>query len=176
MVIKKIKLIKFGLIGNFAAYDFNKSHSTCYSVLAFQTAYLKSNYPSEFMASVLTHNLNDISKLSFYLEECKTMGISILGPDVNESDMNYSVNKDGHIRFGLGAIKGVGSSAAEYIINERNKKGVYKDLFNFFIRMNSRSTNKKAFESLILGGAFDKFTEGNVHYFLILMKINNKHF
>ena len=111
------------------------------------------------MASVLTHNLNDISKLSFYLEECKTMGISILGPDVNESDMNYSVNKDGHIRFGLGAIKGVGSSAAEYIINERNKKGVYKDLFNFFIRMNSRSTNKKAFESLILGGAFDKFTE-----------------
>ena len=106
----------------FAAYAFNKSHSTCYSVLAFQTAYLKSNYPSEFMASVLTHNLNDISKLSFYLEECKTMGISILGPDVNESDMNYSVNKDGHIRFGLGAIKGVGSSAAEYIINERNKK------------------------------------------------------
>ena len=144
----------------FAAYAFNKSHSTCYSVLAFQTAYLKSNYPSEFMASVLTHNLNDISKLSFYLEECKTMGISILGPDVNESDMNYSVNKEGHIRFGLGAIKGVGSSAAEYIINERNKKGVYKDLFDFFIRMNSRSTNKKAFESLILGGAFDKFTEG----------------
>ena len=145
----------------FAAYAFNKSHSTCYSVLAFQTAYLKANFPSEYMASVLTHNLNDISKLSFYLEECKTMGISILGPDVNESGMNYSVNDEGNIRFGLGAIKGVGSSAAEYIINERNQNGSFKDLFDFFNRMNSRSANKKAFESLILGGSFDKFTNGN---------------
>jgi len=146
---------------SFAAYAFNKSHSTCYSVLAFQTAYLKANFPSEYMASVLTHNLNDISKLSFYLEECKNMGISILGPNVNESGMKYSVNSDGHIRFGLGAIKGVGSSAAEYIIKERNEKGVFKSLFDFFIRMNSRATNKKAFESLILGGSFDEFTNGN---------------
>ena len=146
---------------SFAAYAFNKSHSTCYSVLAFQTAYLKANYPSEYMASVLTHNLNDITKLSFYLEECKTMGISILGPDVNESNMRYSVNKQGNIRFGLGAIKGVGSSAAEFIINERKNKGPYNDLFDFFTRMNSRSTNKKAFESLIMGGAFDKLTSGN---------------
>ena len=153
---------------SFAAYAFNKSHSTCYSVLAFQTAYLKANFPSEYMASVLTHNLNDISKLSFYLEECKTMGLSILGPDVNESGMHYSVNNDGHIRFGLGAIKGVGSSAAEYIIKERKQKGPFKDLFDFFIRMNSRSANKKAFESLILGGSFDHFTKGNRSIFFNL--------
>ena len=153
---------------SFAAYAFNKSHSTCYSVLAFQTAYLKANYPSEYMASVLTHNLNDISKLSFYLEECKTMGISILGPDVNESGMHYSVNNDGHIRFGLGAIKGVGSAAAEFIIKERTKEGVFKDLFDFFIRMNSRSANKKAFESLILGGSFDQLTNGQRSMFFNL--------
>lgn len=153
---------------SFAAYAFNKSHSTCYSVLAFQTAYLKANFPSEYMASVLTHNLNDISKLAFYLEECKTMGISILGPDVNESGMHYSVNDNGHIRFGLGAIKGVGSSAAEYIIKERQQKGQFKDLFDFFIRMNSRSANKKAFESLILGGSFDQLTNGNRSMFFHL--------
>jgi len=144
---------------SFAAYAFNKSHSTCYSVLAFQTAYLKAHYPSEFMASVLTNHINDIKKLGFYLEECKRMRISILGPDINESFMHYSVNKSGKIRFGLGAIKGVGASAAEYIISQRKEKGNYQNLFDFFKRMNSRLTNKRVFEALVLGGGFDSLTD-----------------
>ena len=143
---------------SFAAYAFNKSHSTCYSVLAFQTAYLKAHYPSEFMASVLTHHINDIKKLGFYLEECKRMGISILGPDVNESFMQYSVNKSGEIRFGLEAIKGVGSAAADFIIDERKNNGNYIDIFDFFKRMDSRLTNKRVFEALVLGGGFDSLT------------------
>ena len=152
---------------SFAAYAFNKSHSTCYSVLAFQTAYFKAHYPSEFMASVLTHHINDIKKLGFYLEECKRMNISILGPDINESSMNYSVNESGKIRFGLGAIKGVGSSAAEYIINERKKSGNYKDLFDFFKRMDSRLTNKRVFEALVFGGGFDSLTKSKRSLFFV---------
>ena len=143
---------------SFAAYAFNKSHSTCYSVLAFYTAYLKAHYPSEFMSSVLTHHINDIKKLGFYLEECKRMSISILGPDINESFMQYSVNSSGQIRFGLEAIKGVGSAAAEFIINERKKNGNYADIFDFFKRMDSRLTNKRVFEALVLGGGFDSLT------------------
>jgi DNA polymerase-3 subunit alpha len=115
----------------FASYAFNKSHSTCYAYLAFHTGYLKAHYPAEFMASVLTHNMNDIKKVSFFMDECKWMGIEILGPNANESERKFSVNKDGAIRFGLAAIKGVGDTAAEEIIRERNENGVYEAFLVF---------------------------------------------
>lgn len=141
----------------FAAYAFNKSHSTCYSVVAYQTGYLKANYPAEYMASVLTHNQGQIDKVSFFMEECRNQGIKVLGPHVNESGLNFEVNKAGEIRFGLGAIKGTGESAVLAIMEERDKAGAFKDIFDFAARVNLRSVNKKSFESLAKAGGFDCF-------------------
>lgn len=143
----------------FAAYAFNKSHSTCYSVVAFHTAYLKANYPPEYMASVLTHNMSDIKKVTFFMEECRRMGLEVLGPDVNESKKHFTVNDAGQIRFGLGGVKGVGESAVESIIEEREEGGPYQDFWAFSKRVNLRAVNKKCFESLAYAGGFDCFTE-----------------
>lgn len=144
----------------FASYAFNKSHSTCYAWVAYQTAYLKANYPAEYMASVLSNNMNDIKQVSFFMEECRRMGINVLGPDINESNYTFSVNKSGAIRFGLGAIKGLGSGPVEAIVEER-KNGNYKSIFDLTKRVNLRVCNKKAFESLAYAGGFDSFN--NVH-------------
>jgi DNA polymerase-3 subunit alpha len=141
----------------FAEYAFNKSHSTCYALLAFQTGYLKANYPAEYMASVLTHNMNDIKKVTFFMDECRRMGIPVLGPDVNESQFKFAVNAKGEIRFGLGAIKGVGEGAVESIINERKQNGNYGSIFDLTKRIDLRAANKKALESLAISGAFDSF-------------------
>lgn len=141
----------------FAAYAFNKSHSTCYSVVAFHTGYLKANYPAEYMASVLTHNMNDIKKVSFFMEECKRMGIPVLGPDINESAFKFTVNTKGEVRFGLGGMKGVGEAAVLSIVKNRNEEGEYKNFFELLKRIDFKSVNKKTLESLALGGAFDNF-------------------
>jgi DNA polymerase-3 subunit alpha len=141
----------------FAAYAFNKSHSTCYAWIAYQTAYLKANYPAEYMASVLSNNMNDIKQVSFFMEECKRMGVPVLGPDVNESQYLFTVNKAGAIRFGLGAIKGLGSAPVDAIVAERKENGNYKSIFDLAKRVNLRVCNKKAFESLALAGGFDSF-------------------
>lgn len=143
----------------FAAYAFNKSHSTCYSVVAYHTGYLKANYPSEYMASVLTHNQSNIDKVSFFMEECKNRSIPVLGPHINESGQDFEVNKEGEIRFGLGAIKGTGESAVQAIIEERNENGPFADIFDFAKRVNLRTVNKKSFESLAKAGAFDCFQD-----------------
>jgi len=141
----------------FASYAFNKSHSTCYAYLAFQTAYLKANYPSEFMASVLTHNMGDITKVTFFMEESKRMGIKVLGPDVNESIGDFSVNENGDIRFGMAAIKGVGSNVVEGIVNQRSEAGHYASIFDLAKRLDTKAINKKSLEALSLAGAFDSF-------------------
>jgi len=143
----------------FASYAFNKSHSTCYAFVAFQTAYLKAHYPAEFMASVLTHNKNDISKITFFLRECKRMGLQVLGPSVNESVSDFSVNEEGHIRFGLSALRGVGEGPVEELLRERQEGGLYLSLFDMMRRCNLRAINKKVLESLVLGGAFDCFAD-----------------
>ncbi|MDY6301720.1 MAG: DNA polymerase III subunit alpha [Bacteroidales bacterium] len=143
----------------FASYAFNKSHATCYSWVAYQTAYLKANYPSEYMAAVLSSNLNDVDKLSKYMDECRAMGIEVLGPNINESYKNFSATKDGRIRFGLAGIKGVGSSCVDSIVEERDKNGAYKDIFDFVQRINQGSCNRKALESMALAGAFDDFKD-----------------
>ncbi len=141
----------------FAQYAFNKSHSTCYAIVAYQTGYLKAHYPSEYMAAVL-NNANNIDKITFFMEECKRMGLSVLGPDINESQKGFAVNKSGVIRFGLGAIKGVGEAAVEDIINERNN-GTFEDPFDFMMRINQRTVNKKTIENLVQAGAFDCYTQ-----------------
>ncbi len=141
----------------FAKYAFNKSHATCYSYVAYQTAYLKAHYPAEFMAAVLSRNLNNIDKITFFTKEAERMGIQVLGPDINESSLNFTVNKNGIIRFGLAAIKGVGGSAVEDIISEREKNGPYKSIFDFAKRVNLKSVNKRSFEALAKAGAFDGF-------------------
>jgi DNA polymerase-3 subunit alpha len=141
----------------FAQYAFNKSHSTCYAFVAYQTAYLKAHYPAEYMASVLTHNQHNIEKITFFMEECKRMGIPVLGPDINESDFKFSVNKNGQIRFGLGAIKGVGEAAVNSIIEERKTNGPFKNFFDVVKRVNLRTVNKKTLESLAYAGVFDSF-------------------
>ena len=140
----------------FASYAFNKSHSTCYAFVAFQTAFLKAHYPAEFMSSVLTHNKSDISKVTFFLRECKRMGLDVLGPDVNESASNFSVNRNGQIRFGLSALKGVGEGPVEEILLER-KNGRFTGLWDMMRRLNLSSVNKKALESLAYGGGLDSF-------------------
>ncbi len=139
----------------FAKYAFNKSHATCYSYISYQTAYLKAHYPAEFMAAVLSRNKKDIKKITFFMNECKNMGINVLGPDVNESYNEFMVNKNGDIRFGLAAIKDVGSNAVENIIDER-KKGEFTDIYNFIERVNLSAVNKKTIESLAYAGAFDE--------------------
>ncbi|RQO30444.1 DNA polymerase III subunit alpha [Taibaiella sp. KBW10] len=153
----------------FAQYAFNKSHSTCYAFVAFQTAYLKAHYPSEYMAAVM-NNANSIEKITFFMEECQRMGLNVLGPDVNESLNGFSVNKEGVIRFGLGALKGVGEAAVVDIIEERTKGGPFESIFNLITRVNQRTVNKKSLESLAYGGGFDSFS--NMHraqYFHTLM-------
>jgi DNA polymerase-3 subunit alpha len=141
----------------FAQYAFNKSHSTCYGLVAYQTGYLKANYPAEFMAAVLSNSLGNIEKITFFMDECKRMGIPLLVPDVNESSRSFAVNKKGQIRFGMGAIKGVGEAAVDVIVEERNRRGEYKDIFDFVSRINVRQVNKRSLESLALAGAFDCF-------------------
>ena len=141
----------------FASYAFNKSHATCYSWVAYQTAYLKANYPAEYMAGALSRNLNNISEIIKLMDECRTMGIRVLTPDINESDFKFSVNQDGNIRFGLNAIKGVGSSAVEMIIREREENGPFENVYDFFERVPMSIVNKKTLESLIFSGAFDSF-------------------
>ena len=140
----------------FAEYAFNKSHSTCYAWIAYQTAYLKANYPAEYMAAVLSNNMSDIKQVSFFMEECKRMGLKVLGPDVNESFYKFTVNDDYAVRFGIGAVKGVGMAAVETIVNNR-KDGKYKSIFDLTKRIDLRSANKKAIENLILAGGFDSF-------------------
>jgi DNA polymerase-3 subunit alpha len=143
----------------FASYAFNKSHSTCYAWIAYQTAYLKANYPAEYLASVLSNNMNDITQVTFFMEECKRAAIPVLGPDVNESKSGFTVNKAGEIRFGMAAIKGAGSAAVEEIIREREKGGVFKNIFEFAKRVSSKALNKKTMEALAMAGAFDCFPE-----------------
>ena len=144
----------------FASYAFNKSHATCYAWVAYQTAYLKAHYPAEFMASVLTNNLNDISKISFYMDECKRMKISLLGPDVNESMPSFTVNKEGAVRFGLSGIKNVGTAVVDLMVEEREKNGEYKDIVDFVRRSNLKGMNRRCMESLAKAGAFDSL--GNI--------------
>ncbi len=149
----------------FAQYAFNKSHSTCYAFVAYQTAYLKSHYPGEYMASVLTHNLGNIDKITFFMEEARRMGIPVLGPDVNESEIQFSVNKSGQIRFGMGAIKGVGEGAAQAIIEERKANGPFKTVFDLVRRVNLRAANKKTFENLVHAGGMDSLGLPRATYF-----------
>lgn len=149
----------------FAQYAFNKSHSTCYALVAFQTAYLKAHYPGEYMSSVLTHNLSNIDKITFFMDECKHMGVPVLGPDVNESQYQFSVNKNGQIRFGMGAVKGVGEAAVNSIVEERKTNGPYKSIFDFVRRINLRAANKKTFESLACAGGLDSFGIHRATYF-----------
>ena len=141
----------------FASYAFNKSHSTCYAFVAYQTAYLKAHYGPEYMASVLTSTMSNIEKITFSMDECRNMGIEVLGPDINESDEFFNVNEKGQIRFGLGAIKGTGDAAVSSIIDERDKNGKYNDFWEFVKRINLRTVNKKTFESLSYSGGFDCF-------------------
>lgn len=169
----------------FASYAFNKSHATCYSWVAYQTAYLKANYPSEYMAAVLSRSLSNIADITKFMDECKAMGIQVLGPDVNESILKFSVDKQKNIRFGMGAIKGVGESAVQNIIEERKKNGPYKDLFDFVERVNLSACNKKNIESLALAGAFDNFHVQRESFFVdngkgetfldILVRYGNKY-
>ena len=140
----------------FAEYAFNKSHSTCYAWIAYQTAYLKANYPAEYMAAVLSNNMSDIKQVSFFMEECKRMGLQVLGPDVNESFYKFTVNESYAVRFGIGAVKGVGMAAVQTIVENR-KDGKYKSIFDLTKRIDLRSANKKALENLILAGGFDSF-------------------
>ena len=142
----------------FAQYAFNKSHSTCYAFVAYQTAYLKAHYPAEYMAAVLNH-AGSIDKITFYMEECKRMGLKVLGPDINESQNGFAVNDKGEIRFGFSGMKGVGENAVESIIEERNKHGKFKNVFDLVRRVNLRAVSKKTLESLIYSGAFDGFTD-----------------
>lgn len=142
----------------FAQYAFNKSHSTCYAFVAYQTAYLKAHYPSEYMAAVLNH-AGSIDKITFFMEECKRMGLKVLGPDINESLNGFAVNKKGEIRFGFSGLKGVGEAAIENIIEERTKRGAYATIYDLVKRVNQRSVNKKSLESLAYSGAFDCFKD-----------------
>ena len=149
----------------FAHYAFNKSHSTCYAYLAYQTAYLKAHYPAEFMGANLSRNLNDIKEITKLMDACRRMKMNVLGPDVNESYNKFTVNKEGNLRFGLRAIKGLGESAADAIITERQENGPYKDVFNFVERVNLNSVNKRGMEALVYSGAMDSFTEIKRHQY-----------
>lgn len=148
----------------FASYAFNKSHSTCYAWIGYQTAYLKANYPAEYMAAVLSNNMNDIKEVSKFMEECKRMGLAVLSPDVNESYYKFTVNDQGAIRFGMGAVKGVGGNAVATIVENR-KEGKYKSVFDLAKRIDLRAANKKAFENLALAGGFDSFNAHRAQYF-----------
>jgi len=167
----------------FTEYAFNKSHSTCYSLIAYQTAYLKAHYPAELMAALLTSNMNDIKDVTLNMEECRRMGVKVLGPDVNESFYKFAVNNKGEIRFGLGAVKGIGESAVHAIVNERKENGNYTSLEDFVSRVNLKSANKRTLESVSLSGGFDSFelyrsqlfySEDGVSYLEKMMKFGNK--
>lgn len=149
----------------FASYAFNKSHATCYSWVAYQTAYMKAHYPAEYMAANMSRNLDNINEITKLMDECKSMGIETLGPDINESRLKFSVNKAGAIRFGLAAIKGMGASAATAIIKERESNGPFKDIFDLAQRVNLGACNRKCFESMALSGGFDSFNISRERYF-----------
>lgn len=158
-VDKKKSAEVFDIMLKFAEYGFNRSHSAAYSVVAFQTGYMKANYPEEYMAAVMTNNMNDIKKVTFFMEECRRMGVNVKGPDVNESAYKFTVNKEKVIRFGMGALKGVGEGAVEAIVNERKENGKYSSIFDLTKRIDLRAANKRTFESLALAGGFDSFEE-----------------
>ena len=145
----------FDQMEKFASYGFNKSHAAAYSLVSYQTAYLKAHYPAEFMAALLSRNLSDIKKISFFMDECKRMGLSVLGPDVNYSKSRFSVDEDGNVRFGMAAIKGVGEAAVQNIIEVRKEGGKFTSIYDFVERVNLQAVNKKTLENLVLGGAFD---------------------
>ena len=155
----------------FAEYAFNKSHSTCYAFVAYQTAYLKAHYPAEYMAAVL-NNQNNIEKVSFFMEECQAMGIKVLGPDVNESNLSFAVNKKGEIRFGMKGIKGVGEKAIESMVNERNANGLYTGINDFARRCNPRTVSKKVYENLVYSGSFDCFGLNRKQFFALMPNTN----
>lgn len=148
----------------FASYAFNKSHSTCYAWIAFQTAYLKAHYPAEYMAAVLSNNMNDIKQVTFFMEECRRMGLNVLSPDVNESFYKFTVNERGDIRFGMGAVKGVGAGAVATIV-EKRKDGKYRSVFDLVKRIDLRAANKRALENLAYAGGFDSFNNHRAQYF-----------
>ncbi|AMR31763.1 DNA polymerase III subunit alpha [Mucilaginibacter sp. PAMC 26640] len=148
----------------FAQYAFNKSHSTCYAFVAYQTAFLKAHYPAEYMSAVL-NNQNNMEKITFFMEECRRMGLEVLGPDVNESALAFAASKKGVIRFGLAGVKGVGEKAVESIIEERNERGPYQSVYDFAQRSNTRSVNRKSYENLVYGGAFDEFGLNRAQFF-----------
>jgi DNA polymerase-3 subunit alpha len=155
----------------FAQYAFNKSHSTCYAMVAFQTGYLKAHYPAEYMAAVLSRNINDIKKITIFMDETRRMGMDVLGPDVNESNVKFTVNKDGNIRFGLGGIKGVGESAVLQMIREREENGIYKSIYDLVERVNLNALNKKNLEAMAVAGTFDCFSNiSRAQYFSIDLK------
>src|SRR5688500_7152082 len=141
----------------FAQYAFNKSHSTCYSLVAYHTAYLKANYPAEYMAAVLTHSQNNLENVTFFIEECRSLGITVLGPHGNEAGIYFEVNKAGELRCGLGRNKGDGEAAVNAIIQEREARGHFEDIFDLTKRMAQRTVNKKTLECLALSGALDCF-------------------
>jgi DNA polymerase-3 subunit alpha len=149
----------------FAQYAFNKSHSTCYAFVAYQTTYLKANYPAEYMAAVL-NNQGNIDKIAFFMDECRKMGIPVLGPDINESELNFTVNKKGEIRFGMSGIKGVGEKAVETLVDERLSKGAFSSIYDFARRVNPRTVNKKVWENLVYSGAFDAFENNRAKFFV----------
>jgi DNA polymerase-3 subunit alpha len=160
--VEEVKAIEiFEIMAKFASYGFNRSHAAAYSVLAYQTAYLKAHYPAEFMSAVLTHNKNDISKLNFFLQECKRIGLDVLPPDVNESGLNFVVNKKGQIRFGLSALKNLGEGPVQALLAERESSGAFTSIFDMTCRLDSKFTNKKVLESLVLGGALDSFEQAH---------------
>jgi len=156
--VEKLEKI-WGDWAEFAKYAFNKSHATCYSWVSYQTAYLKAHYPAEFMAANLTRNRDDIAEITKFMDECRAMNIPVKGPDVNESELNFTVNRKGEIRFGLGGVKGVGAGAVEAIVSERQDNGLFKNIFDFFERVNLNACNKKTIEALSYSGAFDNFPE-----------------
>ncbi len=158
----------------FASYAFNKSHAACYSWVAYQTAYLKAHYPAEFMAAIMTRRKNDIKEITKLMDECSSLGVKTLGPDVNESFSNFGVNKKGEIRFGLAAIKGIGESAAEAIIEERKNNGPYKDIYDFAQRVSFSQVNRRCYESLVASGAFDSFGLAREQYMEIANKQGDK--
>jgi DNA polymerase-3 subunit alpha len=156
----------FDVMEKFAEYGFNRSHSAAYSVVAYQTGYLKANYPAEYMAAVLTNNMGDIKKVTFFIEEARKQGVAVLGPDVNESEQKFNVPRENQIRFGLAAVKGAGEAAVLELVDERKKNGPFSDVFDFAKRVNLRSVNKKTWESLAQAGAFDSFEKYNRRQFM----------
>ena len=164
-VEEKVATELFDKMAKFGGYGFNRAHAAAYSVLAYQTAYLKANYTAEFMASVLTNSMGEIDKLTFFTDECRKMGLTVLGPDINKSEHSFAVTPKGEVSFGLGAVKGVGEAAVGSIVEEREKNGPFKDVYDMMRRINLRSANKKTFESLIMAGAFDSFGYTRAQYF-----------